>query len=165
MNPLQPNSLYRATRFANFERIFGFPAPSIIWVGAGLMQITTQLARPGSQAKSKLRMTLECSRTAKEIAMVSGIFVLRRSQTSLYNLASGVDIRKKDQKNRRIKLVESCPKQDDHKGETLKHRNKQTGSKSTDHKSQTRTFGTRSRKHLFSEMIEGTEKLLIPSKF
>ena len=42
----------------------------------------------------------------------------------LYNLASGVDIRKKDQKDLRIKLVESCLKQDDHKRETLKHKNK-----------------------------------------
>jgi len=68
------------------------------------MQITTQRARQGSQTKAKLKMTLECSRTAKEIAMVSGIFVLRRSQTLLYNRASGVEIRKKDQKNLRIEL-------------------------------------------------------------
>ena len=72
-----------------------------------------------------------------------------RSQALLYSLASGVDIRKKDQKDLRIKLVESGPKQDDHKRETLKHRNKQTGSESTNHKSQTMTFGTRSSKHLF----------------
>ena len=37
---LLPNSLYRAARFANFEGIWGFSVPSIIWVGAGLMQIT-----------------------------------------------------------------------------------------------------------------------------
>ena len=88
-----------------------------------------------------------------------------RSQALLCNLASGVDIRKKDQKDLRIKLVESCPKQDDHKRETLKHRNKQTGSESTNHKFQTMTFGTRSSKHLFPEMNDGTEKLLIQSKF
>ena len=34
------NSLYRAVRIANFEEILGFSVPSIIWVKAGLMQIT-----------------------------------------------------------------------------------------------------------------------------
>ena len=58
-------------------------------------------------------MTLDCPRTAKEIAMESGIFVVGRSQTLRYNLASRVEIRKKDQKNLRIKPAEYCPKQDD----------------------------------------------------
>ena len=44
----------------------------------GLMQITTLCAFPASQAKTKLPMTLDCSRIAKEIAMVSGIFCQRK---------------------------------------------------------------------------------------
>ena len=60
-------------------------------------------------------------------------------------LASKVDICKKDQKHVRAKLVNYCPNQDDHQQWTLKHRNKQNGSKSTDHKSHTMTFWTRSK--------------------
>ena len=60
-------------------------------------------------------------------------------------LASKVDICKKDQKHVRAKLVNYCPQQDDHRQWTLKHRNKQNGSKSTDHRSQTMTFWTRSK--------------------
>ena len=48
-------------------------------VGAGLMQIAIfEHARPAWLAKKKLRM-------AKEIAMVSGIFVDGRRQTLLYS--------------------------------------------------------------------------------
>ena len=39
-----------------------------------------------------------------------------------------------DQKNLRRKLVDYCPKQGDHKQRTLKHRNKQSGSKWTNYK-------------------------------
>ena len=39
------------------------------------MQITTQCTCPASQGKTKLQMTLNYSIIAKEIAMVSGIFV------------------------------------------------------------------------------------------
>ena len=39
-----------------------------------------------------------------------------------------------DPKNLRRKLVDYCPKQGDHKQRTLKHRNKQSGSKCTNHK-------------------------------
>ena len=44
------------------------------------------------------------------------------------------------------KLVDYSPKLDDHKQRTLKHRNKPNGSKSTNHKSQTKIFWTRSSK-------------------
>ena len=37
---LQQNSLYHAARIAKFEGILGFSVLSIIWVKAGLMQIT-----------------------------------------------------------------------------------------------------------------------------
>ena len=62
----------------------GFSVPSIIWVGAEFMQITMQRTRPAWPAKTKPRMTLDCSRIAKEIAMMSGLFVEGRGQTLLY---------------------------------------------------------------------------------
>ena len=43
-----------------------------------------QRIRPAWPAKRKLRMTLNCSRMAKEIAMMSGIFVEGRRQTFLH---------------------------------------------------------------------------------
>ena len=72
--------------FANFEGILGFSVLSIIWVGGGLIQITMQHARPAwPTKKKKLTMTLDCSRIAKEIAMVSGSFVEGRMHTLLYS--------------------------------------------------------------------------------
>ena len=51
----------------------------------------------------------------------------------------------------------------------LETRNKQNGSKSTNHESQTMTFWTRASKHVFPKrsfkMIDGTEKPKIASKF
>ena len=38
------------------------------------MQITMQRTRPAWPAKTKLRMTLNCSKIVKEIAMISGNF-------------------------------------------------------------------------------------------
>ena len=58
----------------------GFSVPSIILVGAELMQITMQSTRPAWPAKTKLRMTPDCSRIAKEIAMMSGLFVKGKRQ-------------------------------------------------------------------------------------
>ena len=49
------------------------------------MQITMKRTRPAWPAKTKLRMTLNLSRIAKEIAMMSGIFVEGRRQTLLYS--------------------------------------------------------------------------------
>ena len=49
----------------------------------GLTQITMQCICTAWPAKTKLRMTLDCSRIAKEIMMVSGIFVERRKQLVL----------------------------------------------------------------------------------
>ena len=65
-------------------------------------------------------------------------------------------------------LVDYCPKQDDHKAtKNLATRNKRSGSKSTNHESQTMTFWTRAGKHVFpkksAKMIDGTEKPKIPS--
>ena len=65
------------------------------------MQITIQRTLSASPAtvkkKTFLRMTLDCSRIAKKIAMVRGIFV-KRSQILPY-LLRGVDFRLKDRKN------------------------------------------------------------------
>ena len=65
------------------------------------MQITIQRTLSASPAtvkkKTFLGMTLDCSRIAKEIAMVRGIFV-KRSQILPY-LLRGVDFRLKDRKN------------------------------------------------------------------
>ena len=92
---LYPNSLYRAERFR-----LGFSVPSIIWVGVELMQITMQRTRPAWPSKTKLRMTPDCSRTAKDIAMMSRLFVEGSGKTLLYSCEN-----KKDRKNLRKKLV------------------------------------------------------------
>ena len=84
-----------------------FSVPSII-----LVLITMQRTHPAWPLKTKLRMTLDWSRIAKEIAMMSGIFDERKLVN--YRL-------KKDDYKQRIK-------------QTMKHRNKQTGSKCTTHK-------------------------------
>ena len=67
------------------------------------------------------------------------------------------DENKNDQKNLPRKVVDYCPKQDDHKQRTFKHRNKESGSKCTNHED---VFPKRSAK-----MIDGTEKPKIPFKF
>ena len=72
---LQPNSLYRAACFQNFGWVFLFHQ-SFEWE---LMQITMQCTRPAWPVKTKLRMTLNCTRIAKQIVMMSGIFVEGRS--------------------------------------------------------------------------------------
>ena len=74
------------------------------------MQITT---RPAWPTKTKLRMTLDCSRIAKEIMMMSGRFVEGRRQTLLYSCKRLVRIR--HQKNLLRKPVDYCSKEGDHK--------------------------------------------------
>ena len=69
--------------FTNFEWVFRFRES--FELGAEFMQITMQRTRPAWPAKTKLRMTLDCSRIAKEIAMISGHFVGGRRQTLLYS--------------------------------------------------------------------------------
>ena len=49
------------------------------------MQITMQCTRPVWPAKTKLRMTLICSRIANEMTMMNGIFVEGIWQTLLYS--------------------------------------------------------------------------------
>ena len=57
------------------------------------MQITMQRTRPAWPAKTKLRMTLDCSRIAKKNVMMSGLFVEGGRQTLLYSCKKN----KKDQ--------------------------------------------------------------------
>ena len=93
----------------------GFSVPSIIWVGAKLMQITMQRTRPAWLAKTKLRMTLDCSKQRKSWQWVD--FLSRAGGRHCFILAR--DKNKKDQKNLRGKLVDYCSKQGDHKQRTL----------------------------------------------
>ena len=69
------------------------------------MQITIQCAPPAWPAKTKLRMSLDCSIIAKEIAMVSGDLLREGARPLCHILARGVDILKKDQENLQSKLV------------------------------------------------------------
>ena len=64
---------YIALRVANFEWVFLF-RQSFEW-GAELMLITMRSTRLAGPAKTKLRMTLDCLRIAKEMAMMRGLFV------------------------------------------------------------------------------------------
>ena len=94
-------------------------------------------------------------------------FLSRKGGRNCFILAN--DKNKKYWKNLWSKLVDYSPKQDDHKQWALKHRNKPNESKSTNHKSQTMTFWTRSGNHVFPEMsakiIDRTEKPKIALKF
>ena len=68
------------------------------------------------------------------------------------------------------KICDYCPKRDGHKATSLETRNKQNGSKSTNHESQAMTFRTCASKHVFPKrspqsIIDGTEKPKIPLKF
>ena len=66
--------------FANFEFLF---RQSFEW-GRVNANHNLQHTRSAWPAKTKLRMTLDCSRIAKEITMMNGIFVEGRRQTLLY---------------------------------------------------------------------------------
>ena len=106
--------------FANFEWVFLFCQS----FESGAVLITMQRTHPAT----KLRMTQDCSRLENNVIM-SGFFFEGRRQTLLYSCKN-----KKDQKILRRKLVDFYPKRGDHKQVTLKHRNKQIGSKCTNHK-------------------------------
>ena len=59
----------------------------------------TLRACPAWSAKTKLRMTPDCSIIAKEIVMVSGNFLREGARLLCFILARGIDIRKEDQEN------------------------------------------------------------------
>ena len=134
----------------------GFSVPSIIWVGAELMQITMQRTRPAWPAKTKLRMTLDCSRKAKEMAMMSGLFVEGGRQTLLYSCKRQEWERSEKSSKKTSRLL---PEQGDHKQQTLKHRNGNNVDRNAPITS----------KHVFpkrsAKTIDGTEKPKIPLKF
>ena len=69
--------------FANLEWVFLF-RQSFEW-GRSSCKNTMQRTRSAWPAKTKLRMTLDYSRIAKEIAMMSGVFIEGRRQTLLYS--------------------------------------------------------------------------------
>ena len=87
--------------FANFEGILGFSIPSIILVKAGYASHNqgNMLDHP-----AWLRMTLDCSRIVKEIAMVSG-FLSEEGGRRRRCFVLESDKNKKDQKNLRSKLI------------------------------------------------------------
>ena len=68
--------------FCKLWRIFGVFCSFNHLSGGRLMQTTMQHARP---SWPPMTMTLDCSRIAKDIAMVSGSFVEGRMQTFLYS--------------------------------------------------------------------------------
>ena len=85
------------------------------------MQMTIQCAPPAWPAETKLRMTLDCSIIAKEIAMVSGGLLREGARLLCHIPARGIDILKKDQENLQSKLVGLYySKQDKHKQRNLK---------------------------------------------
>ena len=71
---------------------------------------------PSLDCKKNLRMTVDGSRIAKEMPMMSGLFVTLLSRAR--------DKNKNYQNNLPRKVADYCPKQGDHKQRTLKHRNK-----------------------------------------
>ena len=89
---LRLNSLYRA---AHLQTSNGFFC-SINHLSEGGVNANhdPQRTRPAWPAKTKLRMTLDCSRIAKEMAMMSRLFVEGRRQTLLCSCKSLVRIRK-----------------------------------------------------------------------
>ena len=89
------------------------------------MQITMQRTRPAWPAKTTLRMTLECSRIADD----EWTFCREQEADAALFLQET-----RTRKIRRRKLADYCPEQGDHKQPALKHKNKQSGSKCTNHK-------------------------------
>ena len=67
--------------FANFQWVFLLRQSFEV----GVVLITMQRTHPTWPVKTKLRMTLDWSRLAKEIAMMSGIFDESRRQALLYS--------------------------------------------------------------------------------
>ena len=88
---LWPNSLYCT---AHLQTSNGFSC-SINHLSAGGVNANhnRQRIRPAWPVKTKLRMNLDGSRIAKEIAMMSGLFVEGRRQTLLCSCKSLVRIR------------------------------------------------------------------------
>ena len=80
--PLRESRLYRAARLQTSNGFLCSVFPSF---ESGVVLITMQRTHPVWHIKTKLRMTLDWSRIAKKISMVSGIFAESRRQTLLYS--------------------------------------------------------------------------------
>ena len=87
---------------------------------------STRLAWP---AKTKLRIS--CKNDSRLLKNSEGN---RNDDEWTFCRGQETRISKNDQKNLQRKLVDYCPNQGDHKQQTLKHRNKQSGSKCTNRK-------------------------------
>ena len=77
-NSLQPNSLYRAARFANFEGILGFSVSPIILLGRGYAN--NNATRSCDSYETMKNRTENDSKISKKIAIESGIFVEGRME-------------------------------------------------------------------------------------
>ena len=98
--------------FINFKGVLGFLCSVNHFSEGGVNQIHNVTCSPS--LAEILRMTLDPSRIAREIAIVSEFFCRRKE--ALQTLASNKN--KKDHKNLRsklLKLVDYCQKQNDHK--------------------------------------------------
>ena len=84
-------------------------------------------------------MTLDCSRIGKENRDGEWIYC-RRKEADVALFLQVTRMRKIIKICKATKLVDYCPKKDDHKAMNLEMRNKQNGSKFTNHESQTMTF-------------------------
>ena len=81
VNPLQRNLLYCAARFANLEWILDFSVPSIMHFSGDEVNANHNVTCSPRVAENDS----DCSRIAKEIAIMSGFFVEGRRQTLLYS--------------------------------------------------------------------------------
>ena len=138
---LQRNSLYHAALIGNFAGIWGFSECSVnILVKAGLMQITMWCAWP-----AWLRMTRRLLKNSKGNRDGGWIFCWRKeADIALFLQMPRIKkIRKICEANLTSQLL---PETGDNKATNLETPNKQNGSKSTNHKSQTMTFRTHTSK-------------------
>ena len=79
---LQPNSLYCATRLQTLD---GFFCSINHLSGGGVNANDKAMCSPSLTCKNKTENDSNCSRIAKEISMMSVIFVEDRRQTLLYS--------------------------------------------------------------------------------
>ena len=82
------------------------------WGWLQVMQITIQRTRPAWPAKTKLWMTLDCSRIVKEITWLVKL-LSREADIALFLQVTRI---RKTRKNLRSKLVDDCPKSSFHNG-------------------------------------------------
>ena len=153
---LYPNSLYRA---AGLQTSNGFFCSVNHLSGGGVNTNHNATHYPAWPAKTKLRMTLNCSRIAKEVAMISAIFVEGRRQTLLYSC------KRKEQERTQTaskKTSRSLP-------ETMRNRVITSSEPWNTEANKVDRNAPITSKHVFpkrsTKMIDVTEKPKMPSKF